>query len=91
MQEPALSQPGLMPGMDKQGDRGHQTGHRPWGGSENRQVLPGEEQGCCVKTRTRWTLAGPAHGGIEMAIVSLEKAHPSSPGLCPIRVLAQTL
>lgn len=80
-----------MPGLDKQGDRGHQIGHRPWWGTENRQVLPGEGQGCCMKIRTRWTIAGPAYGRIEMAIITLEKAHPSSPELCPIIVLAQTL
>ena len=59
--------------------------------AEDRQVLAGERQGCHVKTRTSGLLLVTAHGGMETAIFNLEKACPSSPGLCPPRVLVQTL
>lgn len=54
--------------------------------AEDRWVLAGERQGCHVKKRTSGFLVVGAQGGIEMATFSLEKACPSSPGLCPTRI-----
>ena len=59
--------------------------------AEDRWVLAGERQGFHVKTRTSGLLVVGAQGGTEMAAFSLEKACPSSPGLCPIRISVQTL